>query len=388
MRFSISIDVRSAQPEAAPNGLDGLVAEIRACRVCARALPHEPRPVVWVHPEARILIAGQAPGRRVHESGVPWNDPSGDRLRDWMQLDRAAFYDKRNIAVAAMGFCYPGHGQWRRSTAAARMCAEMAAAPAAIAEKIEADPAGRRVRTALSSGRAGQTDARRNGARLARLSRRRHAFAASVVAEHGLAETQSMVRNRTAAGFARRVKAALLVGIALPRCGHVCQRGTHAIDAAARVRRLWRPLAAACVPTVQRAGRIGADFQGPRFDVAAHRFVSFDGTPLGLSAWLPPDSQPPQRGDHRSARHERLRRGDLLSHGPVVRRARRRVVMPMTRAASAALPIAAYGAGEQLMTEDLRTAINVARRMYPNATLVVVGDLHGLGGGDCTVRRP
>lgn len=63
---------------------------------------------MWVHPHARILIAGQAPGRRVHESGVPWNDPSGDRLRAWMNLDRDAFYDKRNVAVAAMGFCYPG----------------------------------------------------------------------------------------------------------------------------------------------------------------------------------------------------------------------------------------------------------------------------------------
>ncbi len=64
--------------------------------------------MVWVHPEARILIAGQAPGRRVHESGIPWDDASGDRLRQWLQMDREAFYDKRRIAVAAMGFCYPG----------------------------------------------------------------------------------------------------------------------------------------------------------------------------------------------------------------------------------------------------------------------------------------
>jgi uracil-DNA glycosylase len=86
--------------------LNALVSEIRACRACA--LPHAPRPVVWVHPKARILIAGQAPGRRVHESGVPWDDPSGDRLRAWLEMDRAAFYDKTRIAVAAMGFCYPG----------------------------------------------------------------------------------------------------------------------------------------------------------------------------------------------------------------------------------------------------------------------------------------
>lgn len=88
--------------------LDRLVSEIAACRVCAHALPHEPRPVVWVRADARILIAGQAPGRRVHETGLPWNDPSGDRLRAWLQMDRETFYDKGNIAVAAMGFCYPG----------------------------------------------------------------------------------------------------------------------------------------------------------------------------------------------------------------------------------------------------------------------------------------
>jgi uracil-DNA glycosylase len=88
--------------------LETLVSEIRTCRVCVGALPHEPRPVIWVHPEARILIAGQAPGRLVHETGIPWNDPSGDRLRSWMGLDRHAFYIRENVAVAAMGFCFPG----------------------------------------------------------------------------------------------------------------------------------------------------------------------------------------------------------------------------------------------------------------------------------------
>lgn len=88
--------------------LEAVVHAIRACRHCAAQLPHEPRPVVWVQADARILVVGQAPGRRVHETGLPWNDPSGDRLRDWMGLDRDRFYDKRNVAVAAMGFCYPG----------------------------------------------------------------------------------------------------------------------------------------------------------------------------------------------------------------------------------------------------------------------------------------
>lgn len=86
--------------------LDALLAEIRACRACD--LPHEPRPVVRVRADARILIAGQAPGRVVHETGLPWNDRSGDRLRDWIGLDREAFYDERSVAVAAMGFCFPG----------------------------------------------------------------------------------------------------------------------------------------------------------------------------------------------------------------------------------------------------------------------------------------
>ena len=88
--------------------LDALVRDIRACRICAAHLPHEPRPVVRVRENARILIVGQAPGRRVHETGLPFNDPSGDRLRAWMGIDRDLFYDQSKIAVAAMGFCYPG----------------------------------------------------------------------------------------------------------------------------------------------------------------------------------------------------------------------------------------------------------------------------------------
>jgi uracil-DNA glycosylase len=88
--------------------LDAVLAEIRACRACAAELPHEPRPVVRVRRETRLLICGQAPGRRVHESGLPFDDPSGDRLRAWMGVDRATFYDHPAIGVAAMAFCYPG----------------------------------------------------------------------------------------------------------------------------------------------------------------------------------------------------------------------------------------------------------------------------------------
>jgi uracil-DNA glycosylase len=88
--------------------LPDLLDEIRACRACAGDLSHEPRPVVRVSPETRLLIAGQAPGRRVHESGLPFDDPSGDRLRDWLGVDRETFYGHPAIGVAAMAFCFPG----------------------------------------------------------------------------------------------------------------------------------------------------------------------------------------------------------------------------------------------------------------------------------------
>jgi uracil-DNA glycosylase len=85
-----------------------LLSEARACRVCAKHLPHEPRPVVRAGAKARLLIVGQAPGRRVHETGLPWNDPSGDVLRGWLDLDRDAFYDTSRIAIVPVGLCYPG----------------------------------------------------------------------------------------------------------------------------------------------------------------------------------------------------------------------------------------------------------------------------------------
>ena len=90
------------------SGLSALLADIRACRACAPELPHDPRPVVRVSPQTRLLICGQAPGRRVHESGLPFDDPSGDRLRGWMGVDRETFYGDPRIGVAAMAFCYPG----------------------------------------------------------------------------------------------------------------------------------------------------------------------------------------------------------------------------------------------------------------------------------------
>jgi uracil-DNA glycosylase len=88
-----------------------LLSEIRGCRLCARSLAVEPRPVLQVLPSARLLIAAQAPGRKVYESGVPFDDLSGERLREWTGLSRETFYDPRRIAILPMGFCYPGSGK-------------------------------------------------------------------------------------------------------------------------------------------------------------------------------------------------------------------------------------------------------------------------------------
>lgn len=90
--------------------LAAFLAKVNQCRLCEQSLPMGPRPVIQVAPEARILIAGQAPGRRVHETGIPFDDPSGDRLREWMGISREVFYDPRRIAILPMGFCYPGSG--------------------------------------------------------------------------------------------------------------------------------------------------------------------------------------------------------------------------------------------------------------------------------------
>src|ERR1700677_3774804 len=88
--------------------LTTLLRDIRACRACAGDLPYEPRPVVWVNAQTRLLICGQAPGRRVHESGMPFTDPSGDRLRRWLGVDANTFYGNGAIGVAGMAFCFPG----------------------------------------------------------------------------------------------------------------------------------------------------------------------------------------------------------------------------------------------------------------------------------------
>lgn len=91
--------------------LNELLPEILACRICEEHLPLGPRPVLQVHEDARVLIVGQAPGTRVHESGKPFDDPSGVRLRQWLGVTPDEFYDPLNFAIVPMGFCYPGTGK-------------------------------------------------------------------------------------------------------------------------------------------------------------------------------------------------------------------------------------------------------------------------------------
>lgn len=105
--------------------LAALLAEARACRRCAETLPLGPRPTLRAAPTARVLIVGQAPGTRVHASGIPFDDRSGDRLRDWLGVDRETFYDERRIAIVPMGLCYPGRDPRGGDRPPVKGCAEL-----------------------------------------------------------------------------------------------------------------------------------------------------------------------------------------------------------------------------------------------------------------------
>jgi uracil-DNA glycosylase len=109
--------------------MDQFIERLQACRLCAdrftaTATAHQPRPVVWLDPQARILIAGQAPGARVHDSGKPFDDPSGDRLRDWLGVDSGTFYDLQKFAFAPMGFCFPGYDAKGSDLPPPKLCAD------------------------------------------------------------------------------------------------------------------------------------------------------------------------------------------------------------------------------------------------------------------------
>lgn len=116
---------------ASCDDIEGLRHAIAACRVCRdrpwggaeRRMPHEPRPVAVISDKARVLIAGQAPGMKVHQTGLPFNDASGDRLRDWLGVDRATFYDRDRFAIVPMGFCFPGYNAHGHDLPPRRECA-------------------------------------------------------------------------------------------------------------------------------------------------------------------------------------------------------------------------------------------------------------------------
>jgi len=115
---SSDLDVRSRGAV-----LELLLNNIRACRICDAHLPHDPRPVLHVSATARLCIVSQAPGLRVHETGLSFNDRSGDRLRDWMGINRDTFYDGSKIAIAAMAFCFPGYDAKGHDLPPRRECA-------------------------------------------------------------------------------------------------------------------------------------------------------------------------------------------------------------------------------------------------------------------------
>lgn len=96
--------------EQEKHAVNALAAQVKACKLCRDYLPFDPRPIIQLHAESRILIAGQAPGKKAHESGIPFADASGDRLRSWLGLTRDEFYDATKVAILPMGFCYPGTG--------------------------------------------------------------------------------------------------------------------------------------------------------------------------------------------------------------------------------------------------------------------------------------
>jgi uracil-DNA glycosylase len=104
----VAAGLQTVMPE--PPSLESLLMAVRACRACEAHLPFGPRPVLRAAATARILVVGQAPGARVHKTGIPWDDPSGERLRRWMGVSKDVFYDESRIAIIPMGYCYPGRG--------------------------------------------------------------------------------------------------------------------------------------------------------------------------------------------------------------------------------------------------------------------------------------
>lgn len=174
--------------------IDKLFEQIRACRLCEAHLPLGPRPVIRGAESARLLIIGQAPGTRVHASGIPWDDPSGDRLRQWLGVDKPTFYDESRIAIMPMGLCYPGKGK------SGDLPPRPECAPAwhdkvlMLLPNIELTLLIGQYAQAYYLRGGSQEIAHRHGAQLGRLWPRLAAVAASLPAQYPLAQKESLVR--------------------------------------------------------------------------------------------------------------------------------------------------------------------------------------------------
>ena len=179
-----------------PASLSRVSREARACTLCREVLPNRPKPVFLVGRSARLLIVGQAPGRRVHETGIPWNDPSGEVLREWLALEREAFYDTSRIAIVPVGLCYPGTVDGV-DLPPCRECA-----PAWQPRFRAALPAIRQLRAGLLPRQGEETVARGYRARLPRLSSGILRPAAPELAQQAVAAQEPLVRRRRHPGAA------------------------------------------------------------------------------------------------------------------------------------------------------------------------------------------
>ena len=137
---------------------EALLSEVRACRVCEATLPLGPRPLLQMAPTARILIASQAPGSKAHASGIPFSDRSGDRLREWMGISLAGFYDAASVAIVPMGLCYPGRGQSGDAPPRPECAPLWRDRLLTTMPDIRFDPAGRKLRAELSAGPGALTE--------------------------------------------------------------------------------------------------------------------------------------------------------------------------------------------------------------------------------------
>jgi len=171
---------------------EALLAEIRGCRVCADFLPAGPRPIVQFSASAKILIIGQAPGSKVHLSGVPWADESGERLRAWTGLPSPVFYDPEQVALAPMGFCYPGKGT-SGDLPPRPECAPLARARPGAAAAGSPHPAGRDLRAGALPALAAEAQHDRSRAGLSGLRRLGGRPAASGLAQRAVDAEESVV---------------------------------------------------------------------------------------------------------------------------------------------------------------------------------------------------